>query len=121
MGTRDLSGKALVFFCFWFSYFWDRFRTKCRAQLGSVDRLRVFFSSHFAFMSDRGRLAVLSLYVLGPLVIINQAENRGGNPTTWGYFWGYMYIEPIIKPNIYSVLGIQCESLCRHHGDPCHS
>ena len=38
-----------------------------------------FFSSHFAFMSDRGRLAVLSLYRCGVtlVVIINQAENRG--------------------------------------------
>ena len=31
MGTRGLDAGMLLIFLFLFSYFWDRFRTKCRA------------------------------------------------------------------------------------------
>ena len=51
MGRRGLDVRKLLFF--YASVF---------VLLGQVT---LFISSHFAFMADRGRLAVLSLYVLG--------------------------------------------------------
>ena len=51
-----------------FSYFWARFRTKCR--VGSVDRLRASFRRIYV---SKVYLTVLSLYRLVTLV----AENRG--------------------------------------------
>ena len=55
-------GNALDFFV---SVFVLLGQIPYQVQSGERGQITVFFSSHFAFMSDRGRLAVLSLYRLG--------------------------------------------------------